>query len=501
MSDRNGEGTGMGAEAVELSSTWTRGAPLGSGGFGKVCEAEGSSPAAVIKLVPKQPGADRELLFVDLDGARNVVPVIDSGEHDGQWAIVMPRADYSLREYLDEHGGVLDPSEAMVVLADVATALVDLDGKVVHRDLKPENVLYLDGRWCVADFGISRYAEASTAPDTHKWSMSPPYAAPERWRAERASSAADVYALGVIAFELLAGRRPFAGPSVEDYREQHLHADAPALIGAQAGLAALVDECLFKSPAARPAPANLLARLSKQRSAPVSGALAALAAANHAEVQRLARADREATTAASAAEQRRERQEASRLTLTRVSSALWEAITVAAPAAVATALRAGSWHIELGQAKLTFSSADERAFGWGGWHPPAFVVDAAANLSLRIPAGRDGYEGRSHSLWFGDVQAPGQFGWFETAFMVTPLSSQRGRQDPFALDPGEQAAKAVWNGMAGYQMAWPFTRLDPDDLDEFIERWAGWFAAAATGRLFHPSQMPERSTQGSWRRK
>jgi serine/threonine protein kinase len=49
--------------------------------------------------------------------------------------------------------------------ADVAVALVDLAGKVVHRDLKPENVLLLNGTWCLADFGISRYAEATTAPE------------------------------------------------------------------------------------------------------------------------------------------------------------------------------------------------------------------------------------------------------------------------------------------------------------------------------------------------
>lgn len=95
-------------------------------------------------------------------------------------------------------GAVGMPAHAMRdrLHAQIATALAASDGRVVHRDLKPENVLYLDGHWCLADFGIARHAEASTALDTRKLAMDPHYAAPERWRFERATSAADVYSLG-----------------------------------------------------------------------------------------------------------------------------------------------------------------------------------------------------------------------------------------------------------------------------------------------------------------
>jgi serine/threonine-protein kinase len=140
-------------------------------------------------LVPKAPGAQRELLFVDLGGARNVVPIIDSGETDDNWVLIMPRAEKSLRQLLSEAAGPLTVSDAVAILSDVATALADLDGRVVHRDLKPENVLLLDRKWCLADFGISRYADATTAPDTRKYALSPPYAAPERWRDERRAAA------------------------------------------------------------------------------------------------------------------------------------------------------------------------------------------------------------------------------------------------------------------------------------------------------------------------
>jgi hypothetical protein len=68
------------------------------------------------------------------------------------------------------------------------------------------------------------------------------------------------------------------------------------------------------------------------------------------------------------------------------------------------------------------------------------------------------------------------------------------------MNPSEESAKAVVSGMAEWQVAWPFIPLAVGDLDEFINRWGGWFADAAQGQLTHPSSMPERSPQGSWRR-
>ena len=213
---------------LKIEREWELGEPIGAGGFGKVYAAtlanDPSAGSFVIKLVPKAPGAQRELLFANLGNARNVVPIIESGETDDSWALVMPKALKSLREYIDDVGRPLNPATAIPILTDVATALADLDGKVLHRDVKPENVLLLNGSWCLADFGISRYAEATTAPDTQKFAWSAPYAAPERWRAERATGATDVYALGVMGFELLSGMWPFAGPDMGDFRDQHLHA-------------------------------------------------------------------------------------------------------------------------------------------------------------------------------------------------------------------------------------------------------------------------------------
>lgn len=485
---------------LQLAARWTVGAKLADGGFGQVFVATGDGhPDAVVKLVPKQPGAGRELLFVDLENVRNVIPIIESGEHGDFWVLVMPRAERSLESHLDEAAGPLPPEEVLAILEDITDALVDLDGKVVHRDLKPANVLFLSGHWCLADFGISRYAEASTAPDTQKFALSPPYAAPERWRAEHATSAADVYALGVIGYELVLGRRPFSGPQLEDFREQHLHNSPGNLSGTSTALATLIDECLFKAPDTRPSPANVRARLDRLRSAAPTGGLAALQAVNQAEVQRRAAEDQRRSVAMTEAERRADRRVGAQSTLDRISMALLEAIENAAPAATMQGLPTGGWwSVGLAQATLRFSGMEPHVHPWGNYTPP-FDLVATATVTLAIPQNQWGYRGRSHSLWFGDIQQAGSFGWHETAFMRSAFTAQMTATAPFALDPGDEAGRALGPGMADFQVAWPFTKLEPDDLDDFISRWGGWLAQAASGTLNTPGTMPERAPHGSWR--
>jgi serine/threonine protein kinase len=489
---------------LKLAREWDVGGRIGGGGFGHVYAATSTDPSVgpcVIKLVPKAPGAQRELLFVKLDGVRNVVPIIDSGETGDNWVLVMPRAEKSLREQIAAADRPFDVASAIPILMDITTALADLNGKVVHRDLKPENVLLLDGKWCLADFGISRYSEATTAPDTQKYALSAPYAAPERWRAERATGATDAYALGIIGFELLSGSRPFTGPDIGDYRDQHLHGDPRPLGNVPAGLASLITECLYKSAGARPSPENILTRLRSAERAPLSAGRARLQQANMQEVARQGEGARLESAHRSEADRRQDLFHDALASFKQISDELKAAITEDAPAAVIQAERNGGWNIRINQARLDLIGATASpANPWVGWQPPAFDVIAYASIGVRVPTNRLGYEGRAHSLWFCDAREAGRYGWFETAFMFMPLMNRSSPIAPFAMDLGKGAAKALWNGMAEYQLAWPFTPLSVSDLSEFIDRWISWFADAAQGRLQYPSTMPERQAEGSWRR-
>jgi len=494
---------------IKLKKVWDTGDLLGGGGFGRVYKATAEDgETAVIKLVPKAPGAQRELLFVDLGDAKNVVPIIDSGETSTDWALVMPRADKSLREHITSTGRALSVDEAMPILLDIVDALVDLERNgVVHRDIKPENILFLNGKWCLADFGISRYAEATTAPDTYKYAMTAAYAAPERWRNVRATIATDIYAVGIIAYELLTAKKPFLGPDIEDYRDQHLHSDPPALTQLPSRLSALIDECLNKAPTARPSPLQVKSRLERISTPIRNEGLARLEDANRLEATRRAEAARRDSEAQTAADLRADMTKAAKRSYMRLSGELKEAIVEAAPTATVQPNTEGSWTIKLGQAELTLTPFIEISPDvlWQGMDlTPLPVIDVIAHSSvdLKMPANRFGYTGRSHSLWYCDAKVADQYGWYETAFMVSPLVRMtHGSQNPWAASPrGEEAGRALWRGMAEFQLAWPFTLLQDDGLDEFISRWADWLAAASTGGLQSPSSMPERPIdQGSYR--
>ncbi len=484
-------------EVIRLNKDWRIGDQLDRGGFGSVYLAwSGDGAPAVVKFIPKDSGAERELLFEDLSGVPNVVPVLDSGEWDNYWVLVMPKAEKSLRDYLDGEDVPLPVHKAVEVLIDVANALVSIEGRIVHRDIKPSNILLLNGHWCLADFGISRYAEATTAQDTRKYAMTPPYAAPEQWMWQRATSATDVYATGVLAFELLAGGLPFSGP---DYRHQHIEEEPGTIPDIPPRLQSLIAECLLKAPGARPKPKNMLARLNGSLEI-ASKAASRLQQANQRVVEQQAEADRIVSVARSEGERREELRQAADTSLEHVVKLLHEQVVANAPM---SSPRFGPlvWSCALNGADFRMDLAKSAELPAEGAHYlPPFEVVAFASITLRIPRDMYEYEGRSHSLWYCDARDRGVFRWFETAFMFNPSMSRRPYVNPFTLEPGQEAYRALSNVITDFQVAWPFTPVDQGDEEGFIERWIGRFADAAEGRLHHPHSVPEQSPSGSWRR-
>jgi eukaryotic-like serine/threonine-protein kinase len=477
---------------------WELGEQIGdAGGFGRVVAAiSATGTPGAIKFIPNKPGADRELLFTG-EGLNRVVPIIDEGEDGDQLVIAMPRAEKSLRKLLQESGGTLPVDECITVLVDIAAGLDELDANgIVHRDLKPENVLLLDGQWCLADFGIARFAEQATANHTWKMAGTDAYMAPERWKLERATIASDVYSLGIIAYELITGVVPFPGPY---FGEQHLNDAPPELTGAPDRLATLVAECLYKAAGSRPDPETIVARLGKLQQVQLDGGLAALAGANRRNASLLAQADQGASQQETEERRRRELFGDAQAGLARISTSFLDQLAEAASTGQVMQAKTG-WVFRIGEADLRMTDAVKAdPIAWRGSAAPPFDVIAYTAMSLIVPQGTRGYRGRSHSLWFCDAKVEGRYRWFETAFMDNPMVATSRDIEPYAVAPAKDARAALGPGMHVLVPAWPFTELDTGDLDEFTSRWARWLADAMNGRPTHPMMMPERSPHGSWR--
>jgi eukaryotic-like serine/threonine-protein kinase len=193
-----------------------------------------------------------------LSGRRNVVTVFDVGEHRGRPLIVMEYLDGgSIFDRLER--GQVSREQALEWLTQTAAALDHAHAQgIVHRDVKPANLLLdRDGSVHVSDFGIASATgfETLTLPGMVLGTAG--YLSPEQARGEPATSASDRYGFGVVAFELLTGRRPFAGETPATQAFAHLHAEVPSATELDSSLPPAVDavfaRALAKEPAARPA--------------------------------------------------------------------------------------------------------------------------------------------------------------------------------------------------------------------------------------------------------
>jgi tRNA A-37 threonylcarbamoyl transferase component Bud32 len=195
----------------------------------------------------------------------NVACVYDYGHEDGLDFLVMELLDgESLAARLYELGA-LRPDEAAWVATEVAGALDAAHrAGVVHRDVKPGNiVLTADGEVKLLDFGIAASAGQRASPGQDGLVGTAPYLAPECALGAPADPASDVYALGVVVYEMLAGRPPFTGESMAAVAAAHVHNTPPPLAslapGVPPAMAAVCERALAKDPAARPPSAGALA--------------------------------------------------------------------------------------------------------------------------------------------------------------------------------------------------------------------------------------------------
>ncbi|NBM14906.1 Stk1 family PASTA domain-containing Ser/Thr kinase [Streptomyces sp. GC420] len=200
----------------------------------------------------------------------NVVGVFDQGS-DGAYVYLAMEyvAGCTLRDVLRERGA-LQPRAALDILEPVLAALGAAHrAGFVHRDMKPENVLIGDdGRVKVADFGLVRAVGTHTNTSTGGVLGTVSYLAPEQVAHGTADTRADVYACGIVLYEMLTGAKPHTGGTPAQVLYQHLNEDVPAPSAAVPGLAraldGLVATATARDPEARPYDAVALLALARQ---------------------------------------------------------------------------------------------------------------------------------------------------------------------------------------------------------------------------------------------
>ncbi len=252
-----------------LAQRYTIERELGRGGMAIVYLAQDlrhHRPVAIKVLKPEIAGAlgpERFLQEIEIAAGLthpHILPLHDSGEAAGFLYYVMPYVEgESLRDRLRRERQ-LPPDDARHIAREVADALSYAHSRhVIHRDVKPENILLGTGHAVVTDFGIARAITAAGGERLTETGITvgtPEYMSPEQTAGEaELDGRADVYSLGCVLYEMLVGKPPFAGPSLQAVVHQHLVAQPPRVAAIRPevppGVERAVQRALAKSPGER----------------------------------------------------------------------------------------------------------------------------------------------------------------------------------------------------------------------------------------------------------
>jgi len=249
---------------------------LGRGAFGSVWRGRvrDTGEAIAVKVLLEELAADPDVVTrflrerTALVGLRHrsLVAIRDLVVEGDVLALVMQLVEGpDLRAYLRGRG-TLGPEEAALLVADVADALsVAHAAKIIHRDVKPANVLLKPEaggfRPLLTDFGIARLADAPSVTRTSQVVGTPYYLSPEVISGRKATGAVDVYAAGIMFFELLTGHPPFRGRDAMEVFRAHQTATPQRPPGVSDRLWAVATAALAKDPEMRPLAGELASRL------------------------------------------------------------------------------------------------------------------------------------------------------------------------------------------------------------------------------------------------
>jgi serine/threonine-protein kinase len=250
-----------------LADRYTIQRELGSGGMATVYLAEDLKHHRKVAIKLLKPefaaalGPERFLREIEIAAGLahpHILPLYDSGETAGLLYYVMPYvAGKSLRDRLNREGP-LPVADAVEIARSVASALAYAHHQdVVHRDIKPENILLESGHAVVSDFGIARAittAGGARLTETGVAVGTPAYMSPEQAAGGRQlDGRTDIYSLGCVLYEMLAGEPPYTGPTAQSIVHQHLAAPPPRVTAMRSGIPPAIDHAIERALAKSPA--------------------------------------------------------------------------------------------------------------------------------------------------------------------------------------------------------------------------------------------------------
>lgn len=472
-----------------------------AGGFGEVFLGKGSCGDVAVKRlkINADQAAHRELKIgqrLQQNLFDYIVPILDAGQdaESNRYYLIMPVCNFSLQDKIDETKCPVNVKIAKDAILAIIAGLAEVSD-ITHRDLKPANILFHEGSWKIADFGIAKFVEDSTSLETLRESLTPTYAAPEQWKGERPTSATDVYALGCIIHSLFTGNPPFNG-SIDDIRESHLHKAPSQIPELPPRFAAFVSQMLRKPPGARPTLERCKTVLSGLDLDAIS------TNAGHPLIDNAAKqvAEREAEQEAkqhAAETMRNELQELfddARTNFNAIKDSLFSKIQESSENVTIDhrgLLRFGEAVLDLTvnpsileEFVLSRHARGGKPYNYTRW-------DVLGWSMIKLKCNRTNYTW-SASLLFANLNDGNGFRWYELAFWSMVRS--KSKDEPFGLE-GYHADidLACGNITHATNVAYGPLSIDSEDEEEFIQRWLNLVAKAAIGELKAPDTMPIRN--------
>lgn len=226
------------------------------GGMGEIYKGKDvkTGDDIVLKLVLVESPDEEYLLKTEFDVSmklkhKNIVSSLHSGkieinENNYLYMIQNYYTNGNLRNVIEEN---IPIDKCFDMISDILSGMKEIHKSIVHRDLKPENILIdSDGSLLITDFGLAKYIDERTRTRSFKGAGTIPYMSPECWTGDTNTFAMDIYALGIIFYEIITGHLPYNASNENEWKECHLFTPFPSISNYRTGNISKVDQIIQK---------------------------------------------------------------------------------------------------------------------------------------------------------------------------------------------------------------------------------------------------------------